>query len=525
MGIDLRHNFLKKLYHTFFFSESEHRSYEYFKTRKKRLENSKLILVQSVEDLAYYSLFGSIVNTLNAKENIYVEQYIQRNLTLGATSDIGSFLKSIFLNNRLRDNKWIRLYASFSDGLAYRHEGSSSLLFDIKAFIKAYKIYSNIESKEELLTLVVEEIKVGDLIYDSYLRFKSAPTVDVNDFYLCIVLWQTMRNIEMTNKYFDQKKPSILLTSYSTYIQHGIAVRIAVKKGTKVYSFGNYQSFSKELKLEDVYHTANYSKYKEQFLKLEEQEQCLGLSRDALESRLNGGIDTATAYMKKSAYVVSEIDVPNVKGSIIVFLHDFFDSPHIYGNMVFPDFLEWIEFTIKVFEKNNISYFLKPHPNQIGDSQKVIDGLKLKYPNARFLSTKITNKQLVNAGMCVGISVYGTVAHELVYMGIPVIMVAQNPHSSYGFCFEAEDKEQYEKLIRRYKTLKLIKNVKSEVESFYYMHNVKPQEMQLLINSVLELYTFDFSKYQDIELDTLLKKIQNNKAFKDFIQTLVQIKG
>jgi hypothetical protein len=63
-----------------------------------------------------------------------------------------------------------------------------------------------------------------------------------------------------------------------------------------------------------------------------------------------------------------------------------------------------------------------------------------KYPNVKLLSEKVTNKQLVAAGVKLGITVYGTVAHELAYMGIPIITCGDNPHSGYNFCYEAKKK-------------------------------------------------------------------------------------
>jgi len=52
--------------------------------------------------------------------------------------------------------------------------------------------------------------------------------------------------------------------------------------------------------------------------------------------------------MQNSAYEYMGVPVPDVSGALIVFLHDFFDSPHGYRWMLFPDFLEWIEHTINL---------------------------------------------------------------------------------------------------------------------------------------------------------------------------------
>ena len=43
-------------------------------------------------------------------------------------------------------------------------------------------------------------------------------------------------------------------------------------------------------------------------------------------------------------------------------LHTIYDSPHIFGKMLFPDFYEWLKFIVKEVSKNNLECFLKLHP-------------------------------------------------------------------------------------------------------------------------------------------------------------------
>ena len=522
-------NFIKRIHSTFFLTNIEKKIYKYFKKDFTTSSSSNIILLQCVEDLYYFGLFGKIVKSLKEKDDIQAKQFVIRNLTVGASKSFSGLLKGFLFNNKVRDNKWIKLYSSYCNGVAYRHENSTNVFFDIKAFFQAYKIVQNIKTKQDLLNLTINDIKVGDLIYDSYLRYKPAPSVDIDDFYLCIVIWQCIRNIEMTQNYFNEYNPQILLTSYSTYIQHGITVRVAIKFDTKVYSFGNNQNITKLLTKDDFYHTAKFSTYNSDFNNFSEEEKTKYYqeSKIALDNRLNGNQDIATSYMKESAYKINnDIEIPNIKDHVIIFLHDFFDSPHVYGDMVFTDFLEWVEYTINILEKENIPYSLKPHPNEISDSAKVTKELKIKYPKANFISTKITNKQLVDARISIGISVYGTVAHELVYMGVPVILCASNPHSSYDFCYEARTKDEYKSYIKNHKNLNVL-NKEKEVLSFYYMHNNKSKRMYNIMKNIIKLRKHNYSlssKFNYDEYIHLLEKIEkeisSNLTFKNLAKGL-----
>jgi hypothetical protein len=521
--------FLYKIYCVFFLSRKEKKLFTIFKNNKKSLKDRKsIVLVQCVEDYYFYSLFGAIVSSLrnNNNNNIRVDQYIVRALTLGSTSNVKSFIISILFSNRFKDDKWKRLFSSYCDRVAFRHEGSSSVIFDIKALFRAFKIYRKIKTKEQLLELTLEDIKVGDLVYDSYLRFKPAPTVDVNDYYLCIIIWQSLRNINMTKKYFIKNKPDILLTSYSVYIHHGIAVRVAFQFDTKVYSFGNFQTLSKRLTKSDWYHVANCDNYKVDFENLPNKQLNLAKSESALDKRISGKNDLSEAYIKVSAYQSSDAYLPNVKNCVVVFLHDFFDSPHIYGELVFPDFLEWIEYTIQILEQYNISYFLKPHPNQGSDSQKEVELIKKRYPDVRFISSSISNKQLVDGGISAGISVYGSVAHELVYMEIPVVLCGKNPHCSYNFFPRARNRAEYRDFLKSCTSVRVTNQNQEEVKSFYYMHNLnRTKSNKELMSNLIEFRNQCNNEkiFNDVDYIKMINEIKKNKEFIVFISELEKI--
>ena len=131
----------------------------------------------------------------------------------------------------------------------------------------------------------------------------------------------------------------------------------------------------------------------------------------------------------------------------------------------------FIEYTIQILEQYNISYFLKPHPNQGSDSQKEVELIKKRYPDVRFISSSISNKQLVDGGISAGISVYGSVAHELVYMEIPVVLCGKNPHCSYNFFPRARNRAEYRDFLKSCTSVRVTNQNQEEVKSFYYMHN------------------------------------------------------
>jgi hypothetical protein len=451
--------------------------YKYFRGVPRAAGLSKeVVLVQCVEDLYCFGLFGQIVSSLRETQSVRVDQYVLRSLRVGESDSLLTFTISRLCINLLHSFKWVRLYQSFCDGVAYRST-SFRPIGDVIDLYLAWKCWRNLTDKDSFINMQISGIAVGDLINDSFLRFKPAPTVDLKDAYLLILLWQAHRDVRRARRYFARTKPKLYLTSYSTYIQHGIPVRVALQSGVRVFSFGNYQEFTKELTLQDWVHTKNPDGYASEFLKLDRQDERLAMAETALSTRLSGGVDSATAYMKKSAYAISGDPVPDVRGAVVIFLHDFYDSPHVYREMVFPDFWEWVCFTIEALRNANIRCFIKPHPNQISLSDNVLNELRQRYPGLSMISSSITNKQLAEAGMSCAVTVYGTVAHEMAYLGRPVIACAHNSHISFDFCRTAHSRDEYINYLRDFTQFPIDKVAMHQQSLiFYYMHNLNYDE-------------------------------------------------
>lgn len=482
------------------------------------------ILVQNVEDPYYFCLFGSIISRLVTYRDYRVEQYISRSFHVGESKNLIKFL--IYrASNLILGVKWVRAYKSYAPYIGYSFLKLNPI-YDLLDGILAICAYQRIKSHEDLISLKLNSVLVGDLINDTYLRFKPSPNVNLKDPYLLFIIWHAYKSIRGAYKYFLRKRPLLFLTSYSTYLQHGIAVRVAVLTNVKVYSFGNYQEFAKRLTANDFYHTKNPSMYKLDFSLLPNKDDCLLLAVESFQRKIAGEVDHHFSYMKSSAYSVTEQSIPDVRGASIIFLHDFFDSPHVYPGMVFHDFWDWICFTIECLESKNIKYYIKPHPNHIALNDEVIVDLIRKYPNLRFISPKVTNTQLIDAGISSAITVYGSVAHEMAYFGIPSIACARHPHIAYSFCQTASSREEYKKLIYSSQSLKNLDIMKMRKESleFYFMHNlnltVKESELALgahhLRSGCAALGTQDAP-----DLVGLIKNMSSKEAFKEFCNKII----
>jgi hypothetical protein len=389
----------------------------------------------------------------------------------------------------LKMRGWVHAFGPEAN-VAYRASSWAHPLSDMRALWTSWKLWQmwkRAPADTNWVTQSIDDVVCGDLVIDSFLRYRPAPSFDPNDPLVWRLLWQLLRDIHRARHYFGEHRPDTYLTSYSTYIEHGIPVRIALQEGVPVYAFGVLLHLGNRLTPTHLTHTHDCTLYRVIFeaLPVQEQQRCLQLAEGMLNNRLSGGVDTATAYMRKSAYANNAADASlpeTLCGAVVIFLHDFYDSPHCYENVFFTDFWDWICSTIEALDEAGVQFFIKPHPNQIALSDDAVRKLRAKYPGSRWLDPSTNNVQLAKAGIACGVTVYGTVAHELAFLGVPSIGAAIHPHYAFDFCRTAHSKSEYLDLLRSYKSRPLSNaEMRRQALEFYSIHNNlhRPEEADL----------------------------------------------
>lgn len=454
--------------------------YRYFRQEAaipKRQNGCPIAAVQCVEDPLYYGLLGSIARDLQRRTNATGRLVFTRSVEGGIGDGYGVALERSDLVGWITSSKWARINRDVVGTVGYRCQSFNHPFGDLCDLWRAYRLWRSLRGSADISKLTVRGVLVGDLIIDTYLRFRPSPQFQIKDRFVWRLLWQAHRDIRRAHLFFSNHRPRVYLSSYSTYIQHGIAVRVALAQEVAVYSFGSLLVFGKRLGIDDAFHTPDTSRYRSLFENLDNQRELLCGAEEQLNTRLSGRVDDATSYMKASAYAVSDEPLPDVNGAVVIFLHDFYDSPHVYDDLVFPDFWAWITCTIDTLTSAGMRFFVKPHPNQITLSDQAVRLLVQQYPGLQMISPRITNVQLVRGGMICGVTAYGTVAHELAHMGVPTIACARHPHHAFDFCRTAKSVEEYRRFLQTPHQKPLpADEMKRQALAFFYMHNIYGDE-------------------------------------------------
>lgn len=361
-----------------------------------------------------------------------------------------------------------KLYSSFG----------CSFAFGQKKYKKSIIISKSLKfnSKKELLAYQIENVIIGDLIYDAYLRMNTTATVDLSDKKLNEIIINALDVYFSCKEYLDTHNVKKVVLSHAVYINYGILARVSLERGIDVYNPLWERVFHK-LSLDHTLPTLKHSEYPKIFNNMSSQEkiQKRAAAKKILESRLRGEVDRGIFYMPFSPYHVNNKQenffLDNGKPKVVLMLHCFYDSPHVYKDMIFEDFYEWFDFVLSKVGLMDVDFLVKPHPNAKPYNEDIINNFKSKYPTIRFVDKTTSNAQLISEGLTAILSVYGSVAHEFAYLGVPVLLAGDNPTAPYNFCYMAKNQAEYEYYLLNIEKLKERVNFsKSQVEEFFYMH-------------------------------------------------------
>lgn len=449
--------------------------------------DEKMVAIQTPADHYYLALFAILIANLRKENPNYV--------FVGIYPETFTIDKKYFfpislllrLDSFLIKLKWKKMYNNI--GIEYYLKPDRISIVERGILLtKAISQFIKFKSKDDLLKVHYKNIKIGDLIYDTYLRFEVKPTIVFNNLKLIKYLYRAFFIFNSFESLIHKNKITVFYSSYSTYIQHGVPVRLFLNNSISVYTSGNLQQKFKKLSTVDYFHTSNHSKYNSSFSLLPDQSFKIELARNALLDKFAGKIDQSISYMRSNSFndSIEMLNFDEIEG--VLFLHDFFDSPHIYDGMLFSDFYEWTLFTLDLIVTNNLKVAVKPHPNQIGDSIDVLNKLKIKYPTILWLNPSTSNNQLLKSNIKYGISLYGTVLHELAYFEKIAISAGNNPHSDFDFILKPKDIKEYVSYILNYQMYNLPVNYSNQVEIFYYMHNLHSKEPLEFDFSCLDSY-------------------------------------
>lgn len=339
----------------------------------------------------------------------------------------------------------------------------------------AKNLIDGIKNLREFEVLKYKNIVIGDLIYDVYLRRHRVPTLNLKDDRLVHDLSEFLEYFDYWETLFERKKVAAVCVSHTVYTL-GLPARMAIFYGVPAFQITAENVY--RMTSEETHAYTAFKKYPEIFktLDLVTRSSGLKLAKERLRLRFSGGVGIDMHYSTKSAYTEilanqSLLD-KDQKFKILIAVHDFYDSPHSYGNNLYPDFLEWLNDLAKIAEQTDYRWYIKTHPDIQGDGNTVLAEFIRVNPKFKIIPSYASHHQLIDEGISLALTIFGTIAMEYPYLGVPVINASiNNPHTSYNFSITPKTIDEYHDLLLNPSSITAPFD-KQEILEYYFMHHI-----------------------------------------------------
>ncbi len=413
------------------------------------------------------------------------------------------------------------------------------------AKLKFDKIICNINTKDDLLNLKLENIEVGDLFYDNYTRFNASHTIEVNEKFRQ-VLFEYFIEFYYWFNFFNKFDIKSVLTSHAVY-NLAIPLRIAQSKKIPGYiasiNFIEYFDISRK----NIFQSSYRNSFK--FLNNEEKKKALSLSKMLLEDRFKGILNSSefsgygsnhdkrknlskkalNTFGKKNT--IKKIFKKNGKPNILIMAHCFYDAPHGGGKFLFVDFYEWVKHLGELSNKLDFNWYIKKHPHSAEQvlNNKVIENILAIYPNLNLLDEGVSNNEIINDGVSLILTVHGSAGYEFSYHSIPVILASnQTAYENYDICYQPSSVKEYDDIIKNFSKINFSYN-KKEIYRYYYniylafWELIPMQEYYKIKNIVKDEYNFRMNFLS--QENALLKYLRSEFTEKKISEKLLEVEN
>lgn len=339
----------------------------------------------------------------------------------------------------------------------------------------AKELVATVSNLRELELLSYSGIRIGDLIYDVYLRRTRKPTVDLSDKELTKIAAEFIEYFDQLFDLFKSGSISGVCVSHTVYTL-GLPSRMAAHFNVPAFQITAENAYRISEKWSHAY-TA-FKSYPEIYKSLNEDVRNIGekKSHERLSRRFNGevGIDmhysTASAFTQETSE--SSILIKSSKPKILVAIHDFFDSPHSYGDNLYPDFYQWLLELGEISRHTDYEWYIKTHPDVRADGNEILKNFTKEFPKFNLIPSRSSHHQLITEGISVALTIFGSIAMEYPYLGIPVINASvNNPHTRYNFSFSPANVTEYRNLLLNLPD-KCGETKRREITQFYLIHHI-----------------------------------------------------
>ena len=376
--------------------------------------------------------------------------------------------------------------------------------------------------------------RIGDLVYDTYTRNNHRyinPKLNIKFF--TILFKATFRTIKL-NKITSLYKPKCVFIGTEGYSHNdGIMSRLAISKKIPVLECSTKNLTIHIKKFIDTgpnhikfFYKKNNFDIKRKIIEKHFIEKFINLKK----SQYTDVFTLANKYKKKFNKKLFLVNIgfnKSFKKIVLIAPHAFSDSPHVSGKLIFRDYYDHLDETLRYIKEknlNNILWIVRPHPAHfLFDEIEIFNDLIKKY-ECNYITEcpkGINTNDLIEIFDHV-ITTRGSVGIEFAVHGKIPILGGIAPYSNLGFTKDPKNKKDYFNILKNINKLKnLNKSQVMEAKKVMYIMDNALYRNSLKSGNFLNTDKAD-KKYQENlskgiipinQIDYIINTIKNLNKF------------
>ena len=489
---------------------------------KKKFDNHVIIVDRGRYEAA---LLGSLIaSAINHKYEYNVKVLTSKN----KDSQITNFYKSFGINDFIYGAS----LSTFMKNISIYFSASIN-------FIKLILIITFNSMDWFIDKFEIKGIKVGDLIYDSYIRYKRRYIKPKKDIYFFYLIFRTIyKVINLLNLVKTINIKCIIIATHTYANNDAIFLRICIKNKIKVLEGSSFGANNALLEFDSndlKYGPRNIYYDQIQKKKLKNIKPTLNFLNNFIKKRFENkvklyhtnNIDVKIANKTKVNLTrkdfLKKIAEDKTYKKIILFApHAFSDAPHGSGyDICFRDyyshFTETIDYMVNLKNKD-VLWIVRPHPlSKVYGEKKIVEDYLAKYnkKNLILCPKGLSTKNLIRICDTV-ITMHGNIGLEFAAMGKMPIICGHAPYFNFGISLESNSKKKYFNTLSKAHKFNYKLSKKKELLAkriLYYMETVIPfKDMKGSQN--LQDLVFDLNANKsDTSWRILLDRLKKNNGF------------
>ena len=513
-------------------------SYKIFNKKffKKNNNSKKIVLIEFNAFNESHVCQSLLANFLSLKFNLKIISYFNYCI-LSAPLKQTIFQKIKWKLGKILNFKYHGVYKSFgSEEIIRPFIDKKKSQKEIKLF---NKIFSKLKSKKDIIKIKLENILIGDLIYDTYLKSHQVSTIDIKEKNFYIMLKDFIHLFYFWKNYFYNNSVHSIIGVHSVY-SYGLPLRIAISRKIKAYTI-NSREVNKITKM-NYFPGTNFFDFSKKYKVLSKAIKNTGIkkSKQILKKRVYGygGISNhlisniSSFHSKKQKSIINQ----SKKIKILICTRNVFDATHVFGNLLFTDNYDWLHFLGKMSDSLDYDWYIKTHINFDGKfklyqpkSNKIILSILSNYKKIKILPNNYSHRQIIDEKINFVLTQHGSVGFEYPLFNIPVINASyNNPQVAYKFNINPKNIIEYKKILENLPDLrKKFQINKKEIYEFYFMRHLYQDrnwlfdDMNKMINSIGGWDNLMSEYFYEYSINNLnFKKIRSiYHSFESFIKS------